>query len=125
MSNPKTPFYVNMDDVLPDFETSCKIVKEAGGDVFLPHIYEYRENSERILKYILDNYKIDGIECYYRNFTEEQTDYLLSVCQEYNLHVSGGSDYYGRVKSHINMGIGEGKLNVPDNIVEKWKKIVI
>ena len=125
MSNPKTPFYVNMDDVLPDFETSCKIVKEAGGDVFLPHIYEYRENSERILKYILDNYKIDGIECYYRNFTEEQTDYLLSVCQEYNLHVSGGSDYHGRVKPHINMGIGEGKLNVPDNIVEKWKKIVI
>lgn len=125
MSNPKTPFYVNMDDVLPDFEISCKIVKDAGGDVFLPHIYEYRENSERILKHILDNYKIDGIECYYRNFTKEQTDYLLGVCKENNLFVSGGSDYHGRVKPNINMGIGEGTLNVPDNIVENWKKIVI
>ena len=125
MSNPATTFFVDMDDALPDFETSCKIVKEAGGMVFLPHIFEYRENSERILKYILDNYQIDGIECYYRNFTEKQTDYLLNICKEKNLYVSGGSDYHGRVKPHINMGIGEGTLNVPDNIVENWKKVII
>ena len=125
MSNPKTKFYVNMDDVLPDFEVSCKIVKEAGGDVFLPHIYEYRENSERILENILQNYKIDGIECYYRNFTEEQTKYLLQVCNENGLYVSGGSDFHGRGKPNVKMGIGEGNLNVPDNIVENWKKIII
>ena len=124
MSNPKTLFYVDMDDALPDFETSYRIVKEAGGDVFLPHIYEYRENSERIFKHILDNYKIDGVECYYRNFTKEQTEYLLGVCKENNLFVSGGSDYHGRVKPHINMGTGEGSLNVPDEIVEDWKKVI-
>ena len=125
MSNPTTAFFVDMDDSLPSFEESCRIVKEAGGDVFLPHIYEYRENSERILKYILENYKIDGIECYYRNFTEEQSKYLLDICDKHNLFISGGSDYHGRVKPHIKMGVGEGSLNVPDNIVNKWKKVVI
>ena len=125
MSNPKTPFYVNMDDVLPDFETAYSIVKEAGGDVFLPHIYEYRENSEKILEHILENYKIDGIECYYRNFTKEQTEYLLNLCKEKGLFVSGGSDFHGRVKPHINMGTGEGTLNVPNKIVDNWKKVII
>ena len=125
MSNPSTQFFVDMDDALPNFETSCEIVRKAGGMVFLPHIYEYRENSERILENILENYKIDGIECYYRNFTKEQTEYLLKICNERNLFVSGGSDYHGRVKPHINMGVGEGNLNVPDNIVENWKKIII
>ena len=125
MSNPSTQFFVDMDDALQDFEVSSKIVKEAGGMVFLPHIFEYRENSIKILNYILENYEFDGIECYYRNFTTEQTEFLLNICKEKKLYISGGSDYHGRVKPNVKMGIGEGNLNVPDDIVETWKKIII
>ena len=96
------------------------MIKQSGGLVFLPHIYEYRDNSIKILEYILKNYKFDGIECYYRNFTKEMTDYLLSICKENNLYISGGSDYHGRVKSHIKMGIGEGNMHVPDAIIKDW-----
>lgn len=125
MSNPTTPFFVDMDDALPDFETAYNIVKMAGGDVFLPHIFEYRDNSSRILDYILEHYKIDGIECYYRNFTREQTDYLLNICKERNFYISGGSDFHGRVKPYIKMGVGEGSLCVPNEIVNEWKKVLI
>lgn len=120
MSNPDTLFFVDVNDVLPGFEKVAEIVKQAGGLLFLPHIFEYRENSKRILEYILENYEFDGIECYYRNFTNEQTEYLLDVCKEHNLYVSGGSDFHGKGKPHIKMGTGEGTLNVPDEIVEKW-----
>lgn len=122
MSNPKTLFYVDMDDVLPDFEKACEIVYKAGGLVFIPHIFEYRENSEKILKSILvNNYNtIDGIECYYRNFTEEQTNYLLKICNDRDLLVSGGSDYHGSVKPNVKMGTGEGKMIVPDSIIDNW-----
>lgn len=122
MSNPNTEFFVDMDDLLPDFEKASQIVHQSGGMVFIPHIFEYRENSDKILKYILENYDFEGIECYYRNFTEEQTKYLLKICEENNLYVSGGSDYHGIVKPHIKMGTGEGNLCVPDNIVEAWVK---
>lgn len=125
MSNPNTQFFVDMNDSLPDFEKSSEIVREAGGQVFLPHIFEYRENSERILNHILENYKFDGIECYYRNFTTEQSEFLLDICKKNNLFISGGSDYHGIVKPKIKMGIGEGNLCVPDNIVEPWKKVII
>lgn len=122
MSNPKTIFYVNMDDIIPDFDKACQIIKESGGLVFIPHIYEYGENSEKILNWILKQNMIHGIECYYRNFTENQTKYLLKICKEYNLYSSGGSDYHGKNKKNVDMGIGEGNLNVPEEIVEKWGK---
>ena len=118
MSNPETMFYVNMDDVLPDFEEACNIVRRAGGLVFLPHIYEYRENSDKILQYILENYKIDGIECYYTTFTKEQHEYLLNLCKEKNLLVSGGSDYHGSFKPDVDMGVGFANLKIPDEILK-------
>ena len=120
MSNPETMFYVNLDDVLPDFEEACNIIKRAGGLVFLPHIYEYRENSDKILNYILENYKIDGIECYYTTFTGEQHEYLLNLCKERKLLVSGGSDYHGSFKPDVDLGVGYGNLKIPDEIVENW-----
>ena len=77
MSNPDTLFFVNIDNILPEFDEACKLVKNAGGLVFVPHIFEYRENSEKILKDIIEKHKIDGIECFYTTFSKEQTKFLL------------------------------------------------
>lgn len=120
MSNPDTIFYINMDDLLPDFETASKIIRDAGGLVFIPHIFEYRDNSEKILNYILDNYKIDGIECYYTTFSEEQTDRLLKICKERNLLISGGSDYHGKNKQNCELGVGKGNLKISEDIIKNW-----
>ena len=94
MSNPESLFYVDMDEYLPSLEKTMEFVREAGGLVFIPHIFEYKENSLRLLEEILENYKIDGIECYYTTFTEEQRNHLLNICKEKNLFISGGSDYH-------------------------------
>lgn len=120
MSNPDTIFYINMDDKLPDFEEACEIIRKSGGLVFIPHIYEYRENSEKILEYIMNNYKIDGFECYYTTFSIDQTNHLLTLCKENNLFISGGSDYHGKNKSDVSLGVGKGNLCVPDEIIKNW-----
>ena len=120
MSNPSTKFYINMDDILPDFNEASNIVRKAGGMVFLPHIYEYRENSNKILQYILENYNIDGIECYYTTFTQEQHEFLINLCKEKNLLISGGSDYHGQFKPDVELGVGYGNLQIPDSIIENW-----
>ena len=122
MSDPDSPIYVEMDDIVPDFETAANLIKKCGGFVFVPHIYEYRENSEKILDYILNNHKIDGIECYYTTFSKEQTDKLLEICNDKNFYVSGGSDYHGLAKQNVNMGIGYGNLNISKNITNSWIK---
>ena len=123
MSSPESPLYVEMDDLVPDFNTASNLVRKAGGLVFLPHIFEYRENSIKILNYILENYKIDGIECYYTTFSDEQTKYLLDICGKNNLYKSGGSDYHGLNKINVNIGIGNGNLNIDNDIIKGWKEI--
>lgn len=120
MSDPKTPLYVEMDDFVPNFETASALIKKAGGLVFIPHIYEYKKNSNDILEYIIKNYKIDGIECYYTTFTKEQHDTILNVCKENKLFVSGGSDFHGKVKPDVDIGVGYGNLNIPTNILNDW-----
>lgn len=120
MSDPKTPLYVEMDDFVPDFETASNLVRKAGGLVFIPHIFEYKQNAETILNYILDNFDIDGIECYYTTFTPEQHDKLIKLCSERNLFISGGSDFHGKIKPDVDIGVGYGNMQIPDNIIESW-----
>lgn len=120
MSNSDTIFYINMDDLLPNFETASKIIRDAGGLVFIPHIFEYRNNSEKILDYILNNYKIDGIECYYSTFSKEQTERLLNICKERKLLISGGSDYHGKNKQNCELAVGKGNLKISEDIIKNW-----
>lgn len=122
MSNPDTLFYVEMDDIVPDFETAANLIRECGGKVFLPHIFEYKDNSEKILNFILENYDIDGIECYYTTFSKAQSDFLLDICKNKKLLISGGSDYHGSAKPNVDLGIGFGNLKIPNNILVGWNE---
>ena len=125
MSNPRTPLYVEMDDLVPDLDTAINLVKEAGGLVFIPHIYEYRDNTPKVLEYILKNGRLDGIECYYTTFTDEQHEYILNLTKEKCLFISGGSDYHGSRKPDTDLGVGHGNLKIPEKIQEPWAKYII
>lgn len=125
MSNPQTPLYVEMDDFVPDFQTASKLIRDCGGLVFIPHIFEYKENSDSVLNYILNNYKIDGIECFYTTFSAEQHDKILKICKDHNLFVSGGSDFHGSCKPNVDVGSGYGDLIIPSDIVKPWKNNII
>ena len=120
MSDPKTPLYVEMDDLVPDFATASNLIRQAGGLVFIPHIFEYKNNAEPILEYILKNFDIDGIECYYTTFTKEHHEKLLNLCNERHLFISGGSDFHGSCKPDVDIGIGYGDLKIPEEIIFPW-----
>ena len=124
MSDPKTKLYVEMDDFVPNFETASNLVRQTGGLVFIPHIFEYKKNAEPILNYILENFNIDGIECYYTTFTQEQHDRLIKLCNERNLFISGGSDFHGKIKPDVDIGVGYGNMQIPDDIIDSWKNNV-
>ena len=76
---------------------------------------------EKIRKKIIDNYDVDGIECYHSIFNLEQIDLVKEFCQSQKLLMSGGSDYHGLHKPGIELGSGKGQLSIPDDI---FKKIV-
>ena len=121
MSNPNMQLYINTDDLVPSFEKATNLIRECGGMVFVPHIFEYRENSYKILQYILDSGDVDGFECFYTTFTKEQTDEIYKICKERNLYVSGGSDYHGNAKINVSLGVGHGNLKIEFAEIAEWQ----
>ena len=122
MSNPSTPLYVKVDDLVPELDVAINSVIEEGGLVFIPHIFEYRENTPKVLDVLLRTPNISGFECYYTTFTKEQHEYIFNICKDRGYYISGGSDYHGSKKPDVFLGTGYGNLSIPDNIVFPWEK---
>lgn len=115
-------FYINRAVNYPNIEKILDIIHKSGGKAFIAHIFEYKEIKDKIaeLEEMVSKYNIDGIECYYTNFTDEEHEKVLKFAKEHNLLISGGSDYHGDFKPGINLGVGKGNLKVPDSIIENW-----
>ncbi len=47
-------------------------------------------------------------------------DILVQYARKNKLYISGGSDYHGRKKPNIEVGIGKGNLNISKKIIEEW-----
>lgn len=121
MSNPNTKFYISEEDLYPTVNEVIKMIKEANGLVFVPHIFEYGENSLPILKKLTNEYKVDGFECFYPAFSESQQKRIIEHCKENNLLMSGGSDYHGKTGYRgYKIGKGDNNLEISKEIIEKW-----
>lgn len=119
LTNPKSKFYVEF-SAYPNYIDTISLIRSCDGKVFIPHIFQYGDYSESILAQLLKTEEIDGIECYYPTFTFENTQYLLDICTNSNLLVSGGSDYHGtNKKNQLGRGLNDN-LYVPDYKVQAW-----
>lgn len=65
---------------------------------------------------------LDGIECYYSEHSDEVTRLCLALVAKYDLVATGGSDYHGKAKPYIKLGVGKGSLCVPEKCVEELKR---
>lgn len=114
--------YINKTLDYPTLEEAINAVKEAGGLVFLAHvfIYEWAKDKKALLNEILESYDIDGIECFHSEFSEEDMEYLENFCKEKKYYMSGGSDYHGSNKVNIDLAVGKGNLRIEKEIIEEW-----
>ncbi|MCC8157390.1 MAG: PHP domain-containing protein [Oscillospiraceae bacterium] len=92
----------------------------AGGKAVFAHPFQYRLSEPELLA--LTQTFVDaglcGIECIYSGYTAEQTACLERLAARYDLCVTGGSDYHGTRKPHIEMGSGTGGMTVPYALLE-------
>jgi len=93
-------------------ETAVKAILSAGGIPVWAHPLGGegeaelpRETFEKTLDELMD-YGIQGLECWYSRYTEEQVDFLLAAAKMHGLLISGGSDCHGTRKT-----IAAGTLN--------------
>lgn len=120
--NPKSPLYVNESSLFPSLNKTIDMIHASGGLAFLAHTFAYSPNIANDLLNIIDNYELDGLECFYTTFAKEQSNYLIKLCKERQMYMSGGSDFHGTRKINHNLGIGHGNLIIDETVVENWVK---
>lgn len=120
--NRNNMFFLDKKDDYPSPAETVKQVHLAGGVAFLAHVHEYRWVKDKIqyITELVKNSNLDGIECYYSNFTEEQIKELLEYCKKNHLYTSGGTDYHGAKRPSVEIGVGKGNLRIPDEIIKDW-----
>lgn len=116
------PLYIDKSEDYLQLDEAIKLVKDAGGLVFLPHIFIYKwaENKRKLLDDIVAEYDVDGIECMHSEFSQDDIDYLLNYTQKNHFYRSGGSDYHGKNKVGIEMAVGKGNLKIESYLIQDW-----
>ena len=90
LTNPKSKLFINHAEFKPSIKEIVKLIHENSGIAFLAHPYQYKfTDTENFLDKLYNEVALDGVECFYTTFSEEQTNYLLDFAKERNLLISG------------------------------------
>ena len=110
-----------------DATRAIRAIKNAGGIAVWAHPLggtgEKRLTKEQFAAQLqtLKEAGIAGLECYYSEYTTEESEMLWQAAMEQGLRISGGSDYHGRNKKHLHLGM----LNKDDAIITEDKLSVL
>lgn len=111
------PGYVDKERTPPTLAIDA--IHAAGGAAVLAHPpllqYENDAQLERILRQFIA-VGLDGIECYHSDHTARQTRLYLDLAREFNLLISGGSDFHGPSKPDVQLG----KPKVPLSVISDF-----
>lgn len=92
-------------------EEAVSAIKSSGGKVVWAHplggegevhlaFDEFIPKLETMI-----NFKIEGLECFYSRYSNDEIKFLVNCAKKHNLYITGGSDYHGK-----NKDIPVGKL---------------
>jgi len=121
-SNKNSIFYIDTSKYFPNINLVIEDIHNAGGLAFLAHAYIYPFNNvEEEVENILSNTAIDGIECEYPLFDNQQREKIKALCNRYNKYMSGGSDYHGIIKPNVKMKTGiNDNLDIQKEFIDDW-----
>ena len=103
---------------------AIRFIKSIGATAVLAH--PFLNLDEEALRVFLKTAKecgLDAIEAHYSMFTPAQTALARQIAEEFDLKISGGSDYHGSNKPHIQIGKGQGDLRVSMELLEQLRPV--
>lgn len=116
-----TPFYVARNFTPP--EEAINAILKAEGIPVLAHPLSYKLPISELESLVdrLIGYGLRGIETFYSNHTKEDETYVKALSLRKGLIQTGGSDFHGKPKPSIKIGVGKGNLKIPYSILENLK----
>ena len=117
-----TKYFVPREKVTP--AQAVALILQVGGVPILAHPPLYHMSRERLDKLVasLKDVGLMGIESLYSTYTNQDERDMIRLAKEYDLLLSGGSDFHGANKPNLDLGTGYGKLFVPEEYLIKIKE---
>lgn len=112
------------------YEECIELILKSNGIPILAHPKTLELENNELEKFIYELIKcgLKGIEVYNSIHTEEEMKSYLKIANKYNLLISGGSDYHGKItKPDIELGTGKNnnlkikKISLLDEIKRRHK----
>lgn len=111
-------------------EDALPLIREAGGVTSLAHFHKNiglkglsrGEQEEAIRK--LHEMGLDGMERYYPNYEQEDSDFAAYMIDKYHLLPTGGTDFHGTNRPGIELGTGSGDIMIPYEFYERIVNLV-
>ena len=115
------PCFVPREKVTP--VQAVELILQAGGIPILAHPILYHMSDDRLDKLVstLKEAGLIGIEAIYSTYNAAEERQIRTLAAKYRLVISGGSDFHGSNKPKLDLGVGYGKLYVPDEVWDKLK----
>ena len=121
--SPGMPFFVQKTGITP--KDAIEAIRKNGGIAILAHPLTYKFSPNELKKCLeeLISYGLQGMETYYGTYSDADHRDMKRLADAYGLVHSGGSDFHGNVKPHIQIGSGMGKLVIPYDVLNKLHSI--
>ena len=110
--------------VVPEAAEIIAWITDAGGIPILAHPYWEGLNANETVvscRTMVDQ-GLRGLEVFYGTFSARQISSNLHLARQFNLLVTGGSDFHGTFKPEISIGTGRGSLNVPSTVMDHLRR---
>lgn len=113
--------YVPREKITP-FE-AIDLIHLGGGLAFFAHPVLCHMNHDRLRFFVRDLKEagLTGMEAVYSMNSPGDERNMKKLAQEFDLLISGGSDFHGENKPYIHLGTGKGNLRISDSILDAIK----
>jgi predicted metal-dependent phosphoesterase TrpH len=104
-------------------EQGLKLIHTAGGLAVMAHPSSLKLSDSALAARLprLRDLGLDGIECYYSQHEPARTAWLLEQAQRAGLLATGGSDFHGTPKPHVQLGVFHEGGSAPYSVLESMK----
>ena len=101
------------------------LIREAGGLSFVAHPQKIELPDDELIQFLreLKTEGLCGLEGYYSEYTPEMTKKFQQMARDLELEISGGTDFHGSMKPHIEIGSGMGNLSIPYSVLARIKEL--
>ncbi len=118
------PCYVEREKITP--KEAIELIHQAKGLAILAHPLLYHMGEQELKKLIVQckSDGLDGLEAIYSMNNGAEERQMKELAAEFGLAISGGSDFHGATKPHIDLGVGRGNLLIPEEVLLNLKKLL-